>query len=722
MTPLNYALQYEMSKKLSKLLYTVDDDIMNVEPLVGDSNYNSVATVNRNGKITRVKYNRKKLDDTLNEICFDKQTDYYGNTTYTCLASVPSPVTADNLLSDWDAETTKNYLKSYELTWNRTLNNIMDTDNKIFNMVGNRKPVGIFDIANCINLLEDGTYVGYNADYDQVYGVAAINYGERLNFKVQFNSKYAHRLLVSNGFISKKIDINISNSVADNRALNINANGYLNNYESIYWGEYGLSGNSYPDISRDSTVQYTITYDNDGVTVTITDNQRTLSVEKYEILTDKVFVGLYFNYTDPIPSPSSRVDIPFSVYKEAIENLPALNTLSFPLPWRVGYGDRVLNSDGNMVITPGVYDENSKNCILNYACGTGINRLKFISEIDKAFNSQYVDEIVIGLTNFGYDNTTQLPYFKFNKRDDDNWDMTSFNNQYSPVIVSSNDLKNFDIVYDSVNNDFILYAQTDPNDTSALDTLPNDPSSNILSFFRNFYNYYGKGYVSDIIVKLKYTGGFDQIPIIKTTRYTPGPSNAKFSFVNALYTTIGKDCTTHYGSTTYPVNFVKTATYGADITDGLGYYTIVAGAFSIAENDRFTVDTNYSPGAVPHKRQVIITTERLSAVDIRAGKYQGLVITYGDAVVELYDYWPYVKYNNQSIENTLPTIFSLKDANDSDAIENSGIDYVAHSILLLGTGSNENKLYRLLVDLSVSEYFIYVIDQDYNYYGSNSAS
>lgn len=42
MSPLNYALQYEMSKKLSKLLYTVDDDIMNVEPLVGDTNYNSV--------------------------------------------------------------------------------------------------------------------------------------------------------------------------------------------------------------------------------------------------------------------------------------------------------------------------------------------------------------------------------------------------------------------------------------------------------------------------------------------------------------------------------------------------------------------------------------------------------------------------------------------------------------------------------------------------------
>lgn len=60
MSPLNYALQYEMSKKLSKLLYTVDDDIMSVEPLIGDSNYNSIATVKRNGKITRVKYNRKK--------------------------------------------------------------------------------------------------------------------------------------------------------------------------------------------------------------------------------------------------------------------------------------------------------------------------------------------------------------------------------------------------------------------------------------------------------------------------------------------------------------------------------------------------------------------------------------------------------------------------------------------------------------------------------------
>lgn len=336
MSPLNYALQYEMSKKLSKLLYTVDDDIMSVEPLVGDSNYNSVATIRRNGKITRVKYNRKKLDDTLNEICLSKQTDYYGNTTYVCLAPVPSPVTADNLLSDWDAETTKKYLKSYELTWNRTLNNIMDTDNKIFNMVGNR--------------------------------------------------------------------------------------------------------------------------------------------------------------------------------------------------------------------------------------------------------------------------------------------------------------------------------------------------------------------------------------------------NTKFSFMNAIYTTIGNDCTTHYGSTMYPVNFVKVATYNSDIADGLGDYHITAEARSIAENGEFSINTNYSSDTVPHKRQVIITTERLSAVNIRTGKYQGLILTYGDAEVELYDGWPYVKYNNQSIENTLPAIFSLKDGNDNDAIENSGIDYVAHPITLLGTGSNENKLYQLLVDLSVSEYFIYVIDQDYNYYGSDSQS
>lgn len=715
MTPLNYALQYEMSKKLSKLLYTVDDDIMNVEPLVGDSNYNSVATVNRNGKITRVKYNRKKLDDTLNEICLAKQTDTDGNSAFVCLTPVVGEDGIGGIPEYWDAEQTNAHLDMYGITWNRTMGNIMDTDNKVFNMVGNRKPVGIFDIVKDIKLLEDGTYVANSENYNTLYGITSINYGERLNFKIPFNSQYGHGLSVSNGSISKKISANTTDSFDDDRCLNINAGGYQDNYASQSWYECGLSNFSYPDISRDSTVQYSISYDSDGVTVNITDDQHTISIEKFEMLTDKVFIRLALYYLDPVPSPASRVDIPFNAYKEVIENIPALNTLSFSLPWRVARGNRVRNSDGNMVITPVTYYGSGEQCILNYACRAGINRLKFISEIENAFNSQYVNEIVIGLSNNGYENDNMLPYFKFNKRNDDNWDMTSYNNPFTPVIVSSNDLKNFDIMYDSVKNDFILYAQTDPNDTSALDTLPNDTSSNILSFFRNFQNYNSSVLTCDIVVKLNYTGGFDQIPVIRTTRYTPAPAVKKFNFINAIYTTIGDKCTTHYGSTTYPVEFSRRV--ALEVTDNfkLGYHRINALANIIGSNDVFVMDVSDYGDNLPNNRRLVITTERLTVADLMAGKYQGIEVKYSDVeFVESGD-TGIIKYNKRVMTNTLPSVFTLKEYTNNDSNSQSDIDRIPHMLQLLGNDSNQYVLHQLLVDIAATEYFIYDIRQDYAY-------
>lgn len=715
MTPLNYALQYEMSKKLSKLLYTVDDDIMSVEPLVGDSNYNSIATIKRNGKITRAKYNRKKLDDTLNEVCLTKRTDANGNVALVCLTPFIGNDGIGGVPAYLDTEQTNDHLNIYGLTWNRTMDNTMDTNHKVFNMVGNRKPVGIFDIAKHIKLLEDGTYVANSEKYETLYGITSINYGERLNFKIPFDSKYMHGLSVSNGSISKKISANVTDDLIDDRCLNINAGGDLVNRASQSWYESGVSGSTYPDISHDSTLQYSISYDSDGVTVSITDDQHTISIGKYEMLTDKVFIRLTLYYLDPVDSPASRVDIPFNAYKEVIENIPALNTSPLPLPWRVARGNRVLNSDGNEVITPVSYYEYAEQCILNYACRVGINRLKFISEIEKAFNSQYVNEFVIGLSNTGYNNDNMLPYFKFNKRDDDNWDMTRSDNPFTPVIVSSNDLKNFDIVYDSVNNDFILYAQTNPNDTSALDTLPNDPSSNILSFFRNFNNYYGSGYVSDIVVKIIYTGGFDQIPVIKTTRYIPGPSNTKFNFINAIYTTIGEKCNTHYGSTTYPVEFSKRVALKVTDNFKLGYHRIDAMANIIGSDDVFVMDLDDTENNLPNRRRLIITTERLTTADLMAGKYQGIVVTYSDVEFVPFGDIGIIKYNKREMVNTLPTVFTLKESTNDSGNSQSDIDRVPHTLQLLGDESNQYALYRLMVDISATEYFIYDIRQDYAY-------
>lgn len=721
MSPLNYALQYEMSKKLSKLLYTVDDDIMSVEPLIGDSNYNSIATVKRNGKITRVKYNRKKMDDTLNEVCLTKRKDTNGNYSHVYLTPLTAPEAGDNLPDDWDAEKTKDYLKSYGLTWDRSMGGVMDTDNKVFNMVGNRNPVGVFDVAKDIINLDDNAYVIRNVENTQPFGVVAIKYGEQISFKVPFDSTYAHQMFISNGTIYKKIGLDNSEDIDDQKLIRILGTGARYEYISHNWTQSGLGDNFKPVILNDSTVTYTVRYDDNGVNVSMTDDTRTTPIDNYELLTDKVFICLMFMYNDMVPSPTSRPEINLTVNKQTIESLPEFSTVKFPLSRRLAYGNYEYDSNGSPIPTPYGWNNSSKSCIFGYANRPGLNRLKFITEMEQAFNSQYVTEVTIGLNNAGMYIDESLPYVKFTKREDGVWDLFRSDKPIPSTMVADADLKNIDVIYNSTQKDFLVYAMTDPNDTSALDTEPAEqtPYTYLLVDNRNFDNSPGDVTIYDFAVKITYANGFDQVPIIKPTRYTPEPSKTSFNFSNAIYTTIGDNNTTHYGSTTYPVSFFNTITYDEINNPKTGRYTITAKAQSIGSTDGFTMESDTNPYMVPRNRRVVITTERINADNLLAGKYQGIVVTYSGVKVDTNDYPYSIVHTKCNIVNTLPTIFSLKDGNDSDAIENSGVDYVAHPITLLGTVVNQKKSYQLLVDLSVTEYFIYDISQDYANYGSD---
>ena len=721
MSPLNYALQYEMSKKLSKLLYTVDDDIMSVEPLIGDSNYNSVATVKRNGKINRVKYNRKKLDDTLAEICLTKLNNNDGITSYTCLTPFVTTANNGSLPDNWDDETTKDYLKSYGVTWDRTLGKIIDTSDKVFNMVGTRSPIGVFDIAKGIKKSDGDAYIIHNVENNQPFGVVGINYGEQVSFKVPFNSKYTHAMYTSNGSIAKKIGLINHSDIIDDKVVHIEGYGDTNN-PSLFYSSAGTGSTLKPVILKDSTVTYTVRYDNNGVSVSITDDTRTIPIDIYEMLTDKVFVCLSFAYEDPIPSPLSQPDINIVVNKQNIESLPEYSTAKFQLPKRFT-GTYEYDSNGVATPVPFGWGGFPKKCIFGYATLPGSNRIKFFTETEQAFNSQYVSKVTIGLDASGGRIDDMLPYIQFVKQTDGTWTALCSDRLYQSISVTDAELKNIDVIYDSIQRYFLVYVATDPNDTSALDTenVEKTPSTILLMDNRNV-NIEASGIKKgDLVVEIEYKSAFDRIPIIKTTRYKPEPSKTSFDFVNAIYTTIGDKCTTHYGSTTYPVSFFNTITYDETNNPKTGRYTITAKAQSIGSTDGFTMESDTNPYMVPRNRRVVITTERINADNLLAGKYQGIEVTYSDVEVNTTTD-PYgIVHTKCNIVNTLPTIFSLKDENDSDAIENSGVDYVAHPITLLGTVVNQKKSYQLLVDLSVTEYFVYDICTDYlNLYNNDA--
>lgn len=719
MSPLNYALQYEMSKKLSKLLYTVDDDIMSVEPLIGDSNYNSIATVKRNGKITRVKYNRKKMDDTLNEVCLAKQSDHRGKVTYTCLTSAPSPVTADNIPDDWDAEKTKEYLKSYELTWNRTMNRIMDTDNNIFNMVGTRNPVGVFDMSRDITKSENDAYLIRNIENTIPYGILTVKYGEQVSIRVPFNAKYSHELMVSNGSVPKLISGDTRYEIMDDRTLAFGGDLSEGGYVSHTWVDSSLLDDLKSVITNDSTVLYTIRYDSNGISVSVTDDVKTTYIDRYETLTDKVFICLAFSYRDSVVSPLSRPEINFTINKQVDNDAPALSTVTFPLARRVATGIVTRDSNGLVDIKPVGLTPGPKECVLNYRCRPGINRLKLTSEIEKAFNSENISEVIVGFTRLGLDPDMSLPYVKFIKEPYGNWQVIRGDRPTQNFTFGYYDLTSVDIVYDSVQRKIIAYVQTDPNDNGALDT--ETPTTQV-STGEQYFNFDPNDTAPyDFSVKFIYNETFDRFPIINATRYTPGSSETKFNFVNAVYTTVGKNCTTHHGSTTYPVNFVRQTTH-AGIGDGnIGYYCINAAAYSIADNNGFMVDMNYEVNSVPRKRKIVVTTERLSTADILAGKYQGLVFTFSDDEKAFIGDSLYVRYNKESIENTLPAIFTLADIDDNDTYQNSGVTYMAHTLGVLSGGYNLRKSHLLLVDMSITEYFVYDICTDYPNLYNNDA-
>lgn len=715
MSPLNYALQYEMSKKLSKLLYTVDDDIMNVEPLIGDSNYNSVATVKRNGKINRVKYNRKKLDDTLAEICLTKLNNNDGITSYTCLTPFVTTANNGSLPDNWDDETTKDYLKSYGVTWDRTLGKIIDTSDKVFNMVGTRSPIGVFDIAKGIKKSDGDAYIIHNVENNQPFGVVDINYGEQVSFKVPFNSKYTHAMYTSNGSIAKKIGLINRRDIIDDKVVDIEGYGDTNN-PSLFYSSAGIGKTLKPVILKDSTVTYTVRYDNNGVSVSITDDTRTIPIDIYEMLTDKVFVCLSFAYEDPIPSPLSQPDINIVVNKQNIESLPEYSTAKFQLPKRF---TGTYEYDSNGVATPAPFGWGGfpKTCIFGYATLPGLNRIKFFTETEQAFNSQYVSKVTIGLDSSGARIDDMLPYIQFVKQTDGTWTVLCSDRRYQSISVTDAELKNIDVIYNSIQRYFLVYVATDPNDTSALDTenVEKTPSTILLMDNRNV-NIEASGIKKcDLVVEIEYKSAFDRIPIIKTTRYKPEPSKTSFDFVNAIYTTIGDKCTTHYGSTTYPVDFAKRVLLEVTNNFELGYYKLDAMANIIGNEDVFVMDVNDYGDNLPNRRRLIITTERLTVADLMAEKYQGVVITYsGVETVESGD-TGIVKYNKREMINTLPAVFTLKESTNDDGNSQSDIDRVPQMLQLLGDESNQHALYQLLVDISATEYFIYDIRQDYAY-------
>ena len=719
MSPLSYALQYEMSKKLSKLLYTVDDDIMSVEPLVGDSNYNSIATIKRNGKITRAKYNRKKLDDTLNEVCLAKQSDHRGKVTYTCLTPVAEPIAADNIPDDWDAEKTKEYLKSYELTWNRTMNRIMDTDNNIFNMVGTRNPVGVFDMSRGITKSENDAYLIRNIENTTPYGILTVKYGEQVNIRVPFNVNYSHELFVSNGSLPKSIEGYRHYEINDGRTLSFGGSLGNNGYVSHTWVDSSLLDDLKSVITNDSTVLYTIRYDSNGISVSVTDDVKTTYIDRYETLTDKVFICLAFSYRDSVVSPLSRPEINFTINKQVDNDAPALSTVTFPLARRVATGIVTRDSNGVVDIKPVGLSPGPKECVLNYRCRPGINRLKLTSEIEKAFNSENISEVIVGFTRTGLDPDMSLPYVKFIKEPYGDWQVIRGDRPNQNFTFGYYDLTSVDIVYDSVQRTITAYVKTDPNDNGALDTAT--PTTQV-STGEQYFNFDPNDTAPyDFSVKFIYNETFDRFPIINATRYTPGPSETKFNFVNAVYTTLGNNCTTHHGSTTYPVNFVRQATYTGNDGGNIGNYRINAAAYGIADNDSFAADINYNTGSVPRKRKIVVTTERLSAADILAGKYQGLVFTYSDVELAYIGDELYAKYNKQSIENTLPAIFTLADVADEDARQNSGVTYIARTLDALSGGYNQHQSYLLLVDMSITEYFVYDVCTDYlNLYNNDA--
>lgn len=715
MSPLNYALQYEMSKKLSKLLYTVDDDIMSVEPLIGDSNYNSIATIRRNGKITRVKYNRKKLDDTLAEICLTKLNNNDGTTSYTCLTPFVTTANNGSLPDNWDDETTKDYLKSYGVTWDRTLGKIIDTSDKVFNMVGTRSPIGVFDIAKGIKKSDGDAYIIHNVENNQPFGVVGINYGEQVSFKVPFNSKYTHAMYTSNGSIAKKIGLINHRDINDDKAVNIEGYGDTNN-PSLFYSSAGIGKTLKPVIIKDSTVTYTVRYDNNGVSVSITDDTRTIPIDIYEMLTDKVFVCLSFAYEDPIPSPLSQPDINIVVNKQNIESLPEYSTAKFQLPKRFS-GTYEYDSNGVATPVPFGWGGFPKKCLFGYATLPGSNRIKFFTETEQAFNSQYVSKVTIGLDATGGRIDDMLPYIRFVKQTDGTWTVLCSDRLYQSISVTDAELKNIDVIYDSIQRYFLVYAATDPNDTSALDTenVEKTPSTILLMDNRNV-NIEASGIKKgDLVVEIEYKSAFDRIPIIKTTRYKPEPSKTSFDFVNAIYTTIGDKCTTHYGSTTYPVTFAKRLSLEITNDFELGYYKVDAMANIIGNEDVFVMGLDTDWGNLPNRRRLIITTERLTVADLMAEKYQGVVITYsGVETVESGD-TGIVKYNKREMINTLPAVFTLKESTNDDGNSQSDIDRVPQMLQLLGDESNQHALYQLMVDISATEYFIYDIRQDYAY-------
>lgn len=724
MSPLNYALQYEMSKKLSKLLFTVDDDIMSVEPLIGDSNYNSIATIRRNGNITQVKYNRKKLDDMLNENCLAKQRDDNGKYSHIYLTPLAAPKAGTNLPGDWDAEQTDKYLKLYGLTWDRSMASVMDTSDRVFNMVGARNPVGIFDMSKDIAKSGNDTYLIRNVENNVPFGILTVKYGEQVNIRVPLNVKYLHELMVSNGSVPKQIsDVN-RYAMVDGKTLQFTGGLGDAGYITHGWVDSSLVNYAKPDISNDSTMLYTIRYDSNGLSVSFTDDVKTTHVERYETLTDSVFICLAFSYRDLVVSPESRPEIVFTITKQVDTGVPALSTLTFPLARRVSNGIVTYDSSGKMDIKPVGPTSGPKECLLNYRCRLGINRLKFATEIAKAFNSEYISEVVVGFTTTGLDAEMSLPYLKFIKQSDGNWNVMRGDRPNQPFTFGDDDLKNIDIIYNSTQKKLIAYAKTDPDDNSALDTdvVAQTPSTTTLIGEQDFFIAPNNTTVYDFSVKLTYNETFDKLPIIKTTRYTPGPSETVFNFVTAVYTTVGNHCTTHYGSTTLPVSFVNSAIYDYYDKSGGGYCRIAASAHSIAGGNNFTMKSNNFAYLFPSNRRLVITTERINADNLLAGKYQGIVVSYSDVKGELSDGGVNFTYAKCDIVNTLPAIFSLKDVNDTDAIENAGIDYVAHPITLLGTEPNQKKSYQLLVDLSVTEYFIYDIGQDYVNYGSDTQS
>lgn len=717
MSPLNYALQYEMSKKLSKLLYTVDDDIMSVEPLVGDSNYNSVATIKRNGKITRVKYNRKKMDDTLNNICLTKRTDTSGNVSLVCLTPSVGPDDIGSIPEDWNAEQTKTHLDMYGITWNRTMGSIMDTDHKVFNMVGSRNPVGIFDVANNVTNVEANAYRIRNVEQDMPFGTLAIKHGEQVSFKVPFNVEYSHGLVISNGTVSGKIGGLNARDIQDNENLTIYGNAGDGGYISHGWMESGTSDIFRTTVTNDLTVLYTVKYDSNGVKVSVTDDTKTTILDKYETLTDKVFICLSFRYTDPVVSPTSRPEINFTVNKQVDENAPPLNTMTFPLTRRLGMGRYIRDENGELAITPLGFEWEPKTCVLNFSCHPGINRLKFTTEITQAFNSEYLSEITIGMTQYGIDYYQDLPYFKLKKRPDGEWDQIRHDFPNPIKLVANDDIRNFDIAYDSERNNFLVYANTDPNDTSALDTEPvqQTPTTYLLMDERNFTINSPNTSICNFVVRLVYNKQFDRIPTIKTTRYTPAPAVKKFNFINAVYTTIGDMCTTHYGSTTYPVTFSKRVALKVTDNFKLGYHRIDAMANIIGSDDVFVMGSDDEETNLPNRRRLIITTERLTTADLMAGKYQGIVVTYSGVEMVMIGDIPIVKYNKREMVNTLPAVFTLKESTNDNGNSQSDIDRVPQLLQLLGDESNQHALYRLMVDISATEYYIYDIRQDYAY-------